>query len=190
MLVRNHLRKAFPTESITFSEDASTYGHHPSNPGFYEAQQLNDAAAVIVLLPAQRSLGVNTWEVTLVCETDALDKPLHLTKTLFLFPESVWQYLCDFFEHAPRYPNPDPARFIPGTRQPEFGPANSFLIRWLSMTVVRDYRARLDAVPKMPPVSYAVYPDNERICLKDLYPNGKYHEIFRKMADRVTEVLH
>lgn len=156
--VRDFLGQTFTHDDLIacFSEQADTYGHHRGNPGFYEPWQLNNARLVVLVLPAQRSLGVNTWEIALACETDDLSRPVHLNRAIFVLPESVWQYLVLFFQSR----HEDPAKFTP-LSEPELGPANSFFARWVALTWMREFRRIGQAKPKHPPFPAVVYCDSK-----------------------------
>ena len=147
--VRRALNQRFGGRSVraVFSERARRYGHLPENAGFYEPRQLIDSTLVILLLPGPRSLGVNTWETAIACESDpATHKAKHQAKLIFVVPRSIFDYIYAAF----RAHVADPAYFsFPGA-EPLLGPANSFAARWVYLnTLDRHSGTSHAAIPRL-----------------------------------------
>ncbi len=157
-LIRDHLNKHLADQNCfaTYSEDCDTYRHHPSNAGLYEPYHLTAAGAVVLVLPGSTSMGVNTWEVTLICEENLrTGMPEYLDKAIFVCPKSLWDFLRSFFASG----LDDPMKHV-GSPLTELGPANSFLARWISKAAYRTFVRAARPVPKAPPFRLAVYPDD------------------------------
>jgi hypothetical protein len=129
--VRDVLRERFGAEGleVCFSEDDEKHGHHPLNPGFYEPLQLRNSRMVVLLLPGDRAMAVNTWELALACETEPNGDPTHIAKLTFIVPQSLYQYLGTAMINGVH----DLADFCwtePGD-EPILGAQNSFAARWI-----------------------------------------------------------
>ncbi len=178
--VCDFLNQAFAADNLSarFSEQWENYGHHPANPGFYEPWQMNNAALVVLIMPAARSVGVNTWEVALACETDDQYRPIHLNRAIFVLPESVWQYLISFFLSH----HEDPAKFTPAN-EPELGAANSFFARWIALTWIRELRRLGRSKPKHPPFPAVVYPDSKSWDMRSKAGKGEREAFFQNLRN-------
>ena len=139
--VRDRLRLRCKEERIEFyfSEDGNRHGHHEQNPGFYEPRQLADSTMVILLLPGNRPMAVNTWELALACETEADGTPRHLNKLVFVVPHTLYHYLSVAMAGGAL----DPAEFIwpNATEEPILGAQNSFAARWIYLIAPKRFAA-------------------------------------------------
>jgi hypothetical protein len=165
-----------------FSEDGETFDHHEHNAGFYEPLQLAAAKLVLLLLPGERSLGVNTWEMALALETDNSRQPLHSHKVIFVLPERVYRYLLRAFEAGVS----DRKDFkLPLGEEPSLGPANSFAARWVHLAIWQlAGGSKLDPWVAAPSVfPFISYVDSLSWGLEGK-PNELSHEA-RELIDRI-----
>lgn len=130
--VRDAIRARLAGEGleVCFSEDGDRHGHHAENPGFFEPCQLREARMVLLLLPGNRAMAVNTWELALACETEPSTRaPLHMSKIAFVVPQTLFQYLRTVMKKGVR----DPAdfRWPRPEEEPILGAQNSFAARWI-----------------------------------------------------------
>jgi hypothetical protein len=131
IVVRDVLRDMFEEEGleVCFSEDGEKHGHHPLNPGLYEPLQLRNSRMVVLLLPGDRAMAVNTWELALACETEPSGNPIHMAKLTFIVPYSLYRYLSAAMKNGVL----DPADFHWGKPddEPILGAQSSFAARWI-----------------------------------------------------------
>lgn len=183
--LRDYLSSVASEESLAaiFSEDWDRYGHRVENPGLYEAFQLADSYAAVLLLPANKSMGVNTWELALACECDEYARSLHLNKLVFVLPRSLALYFDKFFDCA--FDDPVKFTFPKEDEEPILGPANSFMARWIALNYIRD-RKRL-GLPKgkSPPFRYVVYSDTESWDLKPSILLNEFQERLRLAVESI-----
>lgn len=127
----------------------SAWGHRRDNPGLYEPLQLLGASVVVLVLPANVPMAVNTWELTLACEEALSDREGQIKRLnalpVFVIPKTIYTYLHGFFSSAEQDPaHYQPARF--GRAEPKLGTASSFAARWIGRAVAEPFR-RLRSLP-------------------------------------------
>lgn len=136
LAVRAALRRAMPDCRVDFSETAARFRHRHQNAGFYEPRQLQSAAAVVMLMPGDRAMAVNTWEVALAFESwgslPADERHQSARRIVLVVPKTVRVFLGRCFEAGIR----DPAHDGPfGRGQPVLGPQCSFAARWVFLAL-------------------------------------------------------
>lgn len=131
--------------SVLFSEDTASekYGHHEGNAGFFEPKQLEESLATILILPGNRPMAVNTWELALACEEKPDPNKKPPSKVFFIGPNT----LSDYLEKLAANNVSDPKDFI-CDKEPVLGPQNSFAARWIYLSLNEWYgRSGPNALP-------------------------------------------
>jgi hypothetical protein len=145
---------------VLFSEEAEKYSHHRDNPGFYESRQLRDSRMVLLLLPGNRAMAVNTWELALACETKpSSHEPSHSALPAFVLPKAVFDYLSAAMKAGVK----DPANFVwaGGASEPVLGAQNSFAARWIYLSAAEKFAAAKESGSPELVLAIIWYPDDQ-----------------------------
>jgi hypothetical protein len=115
---------------------------------------------VLLLLPGNRAMAVNTWELALACETKpSSHEASHPAIPAFVLPKAVFDYLSAAMKAGVR----DLADFIwaDGSDEPALGAQNSFAARWIYLSAAEKFAAAKESGSPELVLAIVWYPDDQ-----------------------------